>query len=96
MFRRQLFLGETLDVERIEAGYAAGVLTVKIPVAEEAQPRKIEISHAEEKEGTRRLTARRPGPWARPETAGPTGFRRPAGTPARVGIGAGMSLRRRW
>ncbi|GHE47369.1 hypothetical protein GCM10017771_68170 [Streptomyces capitiformicae] len=49
VFRRQLFLGETLDVERIEAGYATGVLTVEIPVAEEAKPRKIEISHAEER-----------------------------------------------
>jgi HSP20 family protein len=49
VFRRQLFLGETLDVEHIEASYDAGVLTVKIPVAEEAKPRKIEISHAEEK-----------------------------------------------
>lgn len=49
VFRRQLFLGETLDVEHIEASYDAGVLTVKIPVAAEAKPRKIEISHAEEK-----------------------------------------------
>jgi HSP20 family protein len=49
VFRRQLFLGETLDVEHIEASYDAGVLTVKIPVAEEAKPRRIEISHAEDK-----------------------------------------------
>lgn len=49
VFQRQLFLGETLDVEHIEAGYDAGVLTVRIPVAEQAKPRKIEISHAEEK-----------------------------------------------
>ncbi|WP_406729641.1 Hsp20 family protein [Streptomyces sp. GD-15H] len=49
VFWRQLFLGDTLDVEHIEASYDTGVLTVKIPVAEEAKPRKIEISHAEEK-----------------------------------------------
>lgn len=49
VFRRQMLLGETLDVEHIEAAYEAGVLTVKIPVAEEAKPRKIEISSAEEK-----------------------------------------------
>ncbi|WP_328767317.1 Hsp20/alpha crystallin family protein [Streptomyces sp. NBC_00286] len=49
VFRRELFLGETLDVEHVEASYDAGVLTVKIPVAEQAKPRKIEISHAEEK-----------------------------------------------
>ncbi|WP_344395228.1 Hsp20/alpha crystallin family protein [Streptomyces vastus] len=49
VFRRQLFLGENLDVEHIEAEYDAGVLTVKIPVAETAKTRRIEIGHAEEK-----------------------------------------------
>ncbi|MCQ4080634.1 Hsp20/alpha crystallin family protein [Streptomyces sp. RB6PN25] len=43
-FSRQLFLSETLDLDKIEAGYDAGVLTVRIPVAEAAKPRKIEIS----------------------------------------------------
>ncbi|OEV08857.1 HSP20 family protein [Streptomyces sp. Amel2xB2] len=43
-FSRQLFLGETLDTERIDAAYDAGVLTLRIPVAEKAKPRKIEIS----------------------------------------------------
>ncbi|WP_308280880.1 Hsp20/alpha crystallin family protein [Streptomyces lomondensis] len=43
-FSRQLFLGETLDVERIEASYEAGVLQLRIPVAEPAKPRKIAIS----------------------------------------------------
>ena len=43
-FTRQLFLGETLDSERIDARYDAGVLTLRIPVAEQAKPRKIEIS----------------------------------------------------
>ncbi|OEU87467.1 heat-shock protein Hsp20 [Streptomyces abyssalis] len=43
-FSRQLFLGETLDADRIDAAYDAGVLTVRIPVAEKAKPRKIEIS----------------------------------------------------
>ena len=40
---RQLFLGDGLDSERIEASYDAGVLTVHIPVAEQAKPRKVEI-----------------------------------------------------
>ncbi|MFP5346141.1 MAG: Hsp20/alpha crystallin family protein [Actinomycetes bacterium] len=40
---RQLFLGESLDTERIEASYEAGVLTLTIPVAEQAKPRKIEV-----------------------------------------------------
>jgi HSP20 family protein len=44
VFSRQLFLGDTLDVEKMEAGYNAGVLTVRIPISEEAKPRKIEIS----------------------------------------------------
>ncbi len=43
-FSRQLFLGETLDTERIEASYDAGVLTLRIPVAEQARPRKIWIA----------------------------------------------------
>src|ERR671917_1291353 len=44
VFSRQLFLGDTLDTDRIEAHYNAGVLTLRIPVAEKAQPRKIEIN----------------------------------------------------
>ena len=44
MFTRQLVLGDNLDTERIEASYDAGVLTLRIPVAERAKPRKIEIS----------------------------------------------------
>ncbi|MFI7316827.1 Hsp20/alpha crystallin family protein [Streptomyces venezuelae] len=43
-FTRQLFLGETLDVEHIEASYDAGVLSLRIPIAEQAKPRKIDIS----------------------------------------------------
>ncbi len=38
------FLGDTLDTDRIEATYDAGVLTLRIPVAEKAKPHKIEIS----------------------------------------------------
>lgn len=44
VFSRQLILGDTLDTDRIQAGYDAGVLTLQIPVAEQAKPRKIEIS----------------------------------------------------
>jgi HSP20 family protein len=42
-FSRQLFLGESLDTEHLEARYDNGVLTVIVPVAEQAKPRKIEI-----------------------------------------------------
>ena len=43
-FSRQLFLGEALDAEHIEASYDHGVLTVTVPVAEAAKPRKVEIA----------------------------------------------------
>ena len=46
VFSRQLFLGETLDTDRIQATYDAGVLTLRIPIAEKAKPRKIEIAAA--------------------------------------------------
>lgn len=48
-FSRQIFLGDTLDVEKLEADYSDGVLTIQIPVLEAAQPRKIEIAHASER-----------------------------------------------
>ena len=43
-FTRQLFLGDTLDPDRIKASYEAGVLTLTVPVAEQAKPRRIEIA----------------------------------------------------
>ncbi|MFE3865789.1 Hsp20/alpha crystallin family protein [Streptomyces goshikiensis] len=43
VFSRQVMLADTLDTERIEAGYDAGVLTLRIPIAERAKPRKISI-----------------------------------------------------
>jgi HSP20 family protein len=42
-FSRQLFLGEGLDPEHVEATYDSGVLTVTVPVAEQAKPRKIAV-----------------------------------------------------
>jgi len=47
VFSRQLFLGETLDADHIAASYEAGVLTLRIPVAEAAKPRKIEVTAAD-------------------------------------------------
>ena len=43
-FSRQVLLGNNLDVSRIQADYDAGVLTVSIPVAEHAKPRRIDVS----------------------------------------------------
>ncbi len=45
-YRRQLALGDNVDTSAISATYENGVLTVTIPVAERAKPRKVEISHA--------------------------------------------------
>jgi HSP20 family protein len=42
-FSRQVFLGDNLDTDHIDASYEAGVLRLRIPVAEQAKPRKIEI-----------------------------------------------------
>ncbi|MFE2876475.1 Hsp20/alpha crystallin family protein [Streptomyces roseus] len=44
VFSRQIMLADTLDTERIEADYDAGVLTLRIPIAERAKPRKVSIS----------------------------------------------------
>ena len=42
-FRRQIQLGEGLDLQNLEADLHDGVLTIRIPVAEQAKPRKVEI-----------------------------------------------------
>ena len=44
VFSRQLILGDNLDTEHIAASYDGGVLTLQIPVAEQAKPRKIAIT----------------------------------------------------
>lgn len=44
-FARQLTLGHGVALDRIEADYTDGVLTLSFPVAEEAKPRKITVSH---------------------------------------------------
>src|SRR5699024_168723 len=50
VFSRQLVLGENLDTEHITADYNTGVLTLVIPVAEAAKPRKIEITSKPEQQ----------------------------------------------
>jgi HSP20 family protein len=44
LFSRQLVLGDNLDLDKVEASYDAGVLRLRVPVAEKAKPRKIEVS----------------------------------------------------
>jgi HSP20 family protein len=45
LFSRQLVLGDNLDLDHVDAGYDAGVLRLRVPVAERAKPRKIEVDH---------------------------------------------------
>jgi len=42
-FTRQLFLGDNLDTDRLRADYESGVLVLRIPVAEQAKPRRVQI-----------------------------------------------------
>lgn len=49
-FTRQVFLGDNLDTERIEADYELGVLTLSIPVAAHAKARRIPVRQGEEKQ----------------------------------------------
>jgi HSP20 family protein len=49
-FSRRVFLGEALDTEHITADYAAGVLTLTIPVRESAKPHSIHVTSQDEKQ----------------------------------------------
>ena len=43
VFSRQIVLGDNLDLDRIDANYDSGVLRLRIPVAERAKPRRIDV-----------------------------------------------------
>jgi HSP20 family protein len=45
-YARQLVLGEGLDLDAIHADYHDGVLTLTVPVAEQAKPRRIEVGRS--------------------------------------------------
>src|SRR3954447_16453715 len=47
IFSRQLFLGDSLNTEQVSAQYTHGVLTLRIPVAEKAKPRKVQVQAVE-------------------------------------------------
>ncbi|MEU0227462.1 Hsp20/alpha crystallin family protein [Streptomyces sp. NPDC006284] len=49
VFSRQVMLADTLDTEHITADYEAGVLTLRVPIAERAKPRKISITGASDR-----------------------------------------------
>ena len=50
IFTRQVFLGESLDADKIAADYTAGVLTLTIPVREAARPRSIQITSSDNRQ----------------------------------------------
>jgi HSP20 family protein len=52
LFSRQLVLGDNLDLDKVEASYDAGVLRLRVPVAEKAKPRKIEVTTSSSEEQT--------------------------------------------
>ena len=56
-YSRQLFLGDTLDSENVQANYAHGVLTLTIPVAEAAKPRRVKVGGREDAQTIEALTA---------------------------------------
>ncbi|MCX4419406.1 MULTISPECIES: Hsp20/alpha crystallin family protein [Streptomyces] len=49
VFSRQVVLADRLDTERIAADYETGVLTLRIPIAERARPRKISVRNTGER-----------------------------------------------
>jgi HSP20 family protein len=48
-FSRRVYLSEHLDADQIDAAYSNGVLAVRIPVLEQAKPRKVEVRQTEQK-----------------------------------------------
>ena len=51
-FSRKIRLAETVDADKIEAGYANGVLSIVLPLQEKAKPRRVEIKGASSPELT--------------------------------------------
>ena len=56
-FSRQVVLGDSLDANRVHASMANGVLVVTVPVAESAQSRRIDITHAPLRAESREVTS---------------------------------------
>ena len=69
LFTRQLFLGDSLDPDKVQADYDRGVLRLTIPVAEQAKPRRVEVTSSGQ--GDQAIET--------PSTAAETGSSPPAG-----------------
>jgi HSP20 family protein len=78
-YTRQLFLADTLDSENLQANHEHGVLTLTIPVAEAAKPRRVQVGGGQDAQtiepltagGADAIAAEQPVPTA--EEAAPTG-----------------------
>ena len=47
-FTRRLYLSKNLNADAVEAAYNNGILEVRIPVLEQAKPRKVEVRQGSE------------------------------------------------
>jgi HSP20 family protein len=47
-FTRRMYLSKNLNADAVEAAYNNGVLEVRIPVLEQAKPRKIEVRQGDD------------------------------------------------
>src|SRR5579871_1144540 len=70
-FTRQVFLGETLDADHIAADYAAGVLTLTIPVHEAAKPRSNQVTNKQNQPAVNGLKRPFQPAWGRPAAGRP-------------------------
>ena len=78
-YTRQLFLADTLDSANVQANYEHGVLTLTIPVAEAAKPRRVQVGGGQDAQtiepptagGAQAIPAGQPVATA--EEAAPTG-----------------------
>jgi HSP20 family protein len=50
-YSRQLVVGDGADLDGVVAGYHDGVLTLTIPVAEQAKPRRVDVTHGKDSTG---------------------------------------------
>ena len=50
-YSRQLVMGDGVDLDAVVAGYHDGVLTLTVPVAEQAKPRRVEVTHGKDSKG---------------------------------------------
>jgi HSP20 family protein len=89
-FRRQLFLGDNLDINKMNAQYDRGVLMLTIPVSETAKPRKVEI--ATPNESAQAIQTRSESTQQGQSESGQQGQTEPAqqgqSQPAQQGVGA--------